>query len=205
MSSELLKVYDSLGRYYEQNKRAALPLPVLIGGQARNMFIHGVINPSDSDIDLGAGFNQADLGPFSEILKGIHPKISFNKEEEESQQGKFRKYGTCECRLPNNMAFQCLRDVEAYLFSFYGASWWVDLPHMKNSILFGNERQAHWISPLLRVLKRYDRDGDGTISIEELGESPCGVESLAREASAELSHLMTQLEASLSSQNLTYP
>ena len=195
-SQEMTKIYDALGWYYAKNDQAGFPIPVLIGGQARSLYIHGVLDPADSDIDLGAAYGQKSLGPYFSLLRNISLHVSFNHEELEGMKGKFHKHGTCVCRFPNNMKFLCVRNIKAYLSSYYGASWWVEMPHMKNSILFGNERRRKWVQPLLKQLRLYDKNGDGKLTGEEIGNQTCSVRRSDRvQASSELSRLMSELEA----------
>lgn len=174
LSKELDRTYHSLGEYYAKNRKAGLPNPILTGGQARHLYVHGHLDLADSDIDLEPAESQAGSGTYGFLLDKVRPKISFvHKTSGNSSTEKV--YGTCECMLPNGMPFRCLADIRGYLKTKYGISWWVDIPHMKRSILVRKERGPKWVLPALHHLRALDKDHNGFISALELTNQSCRV------------------------------
>ena len=202
---KLARVYDALGMYYEELSRAGLPTPVLIAGQARHLYVHGTLNPDDSDTDLGIASRDqlALVEGYSSIFDAAgligsdKPMfISFNPDGEEMEQAKFQKYGMCECSLPNGKRFACMEDIVGYLSSTYGSSWWVDLPDLKSSIMFAMDDNPVWVSRALNSLYFYDTNSDGTISPEEIANQTCTVpEYVTVRTAHELTGLLIRLSA----------
>ena len=204
-TSKLATVYDALGGFYEELSRAGLPTPVLIAGQARQLYVHGMLNPDDSDTDIGfasrdqlalvEGYNR--IFDAAGLIGSDKPMyISYNVEGEEMEQAKFEKFGKCECNLPNGKRFGCVKDIEGYLSSVYGSSWWVDLPKLKSSVIFAVDESPVWVLPALNSLRTYDINSDGTISSDEIGNQTCDVPEYIRVRTAhELTGLLVRLSA----------
>ena len=53
------------------------------------------------------------------------------------------------------MPFLCIRDVELYLTDFYGISWWVPIPGMKDTVMNRKEKAKHYLTPVLESLLKY--------------------------------------------------
>ena len=199
-SNSSFRTYRKLGKLYEVASQRNMPLPVLVSGQARNLYVHGGLDVNDSDIDLGSPLGTSSWGQVAlnqthkvgSLLKSLNPKVSFVPDFE--LHGHVT-YGTCECRLPDMSRIICVSDIESYLKDHYGSSWWIDMPDMKPSIVLGNESQPAWVQPALKSLKAYDENEDGQISAAEIGTQTCNTSANLREqAAADLTKLLRRLE-----------
>ena len=183
-------IYPKLGELYKEATLRKIPPPVLVSGQARHFYIHGSIDQRDSDIDLHSPLEETCWSQLVLNLSSVKPKVSVHISTGNAE------YGTCECRLPGMYPFLCITNIESYLYSVYGSSWWIDIPHMKSSIVIGNESQPGWVRPALNSLKNYDKNEDGHISVNEIGNQTCEVSAnLNEQAAADLTLLLIKLEA----------
>ena len=80
----------------------------------------------------------------------------------------------CQCNLPGNLRTYCWTQALDYVSWTYGNSWWLPIPHMKQSLIMSNvsniEKTAiiDHRSSMSAILGLYDKDNSGTIEVSEI-------------------------------------
>lgn len=145
------KNYNHLSKFFVENNKKGIFTGALISGSLRAFYMTGHLanDASDMDIDLSGGeYEHKAPRVLQNTIPKIYPHISWDSNN-------FSKYGVCECFLPGNLPFLCLRNIETYLVDTYGLSWWVPIPGMKRSIMQRQESSAGYIDPLFKILQLY--------------------------------------------------
>lgn len=163
LDSKHQKDYALLSKFYLENTKRGFFTGALISGSLRYFYLTGHFSDdaTDMDIDLSGGeYKHQTPYKLANTIPNTNTHLSWDSTN-------FTKYGVCECFLPNNMPFLCIRDVELYLTDFYGISWWVPIPGMKDTVMNRSEKTKKYLAPVLESLQKYT-DFNGKITANSL-------------------------------------
>lgn len=156
-------IYAQLGALYTAATAQGSSVGPLVGGAALCLYRQGVFCKGDSDIDLAGGDPPHHSTPpqLRALVPKTTPKISFDHTD-------YSHYGKCECLLPGNHRFLCIKHVRRLAEVRYGASWWVPNLATKTSLIDGSEKRPFWMDPWIRSIRKYDANHNDIIEPGEI-------------------------------------